>query len=72
MKNNKLLVVVNDAGGAHQIASYLKFQNKKFDAILRGPAKNIFKEYDLKFKNFNQKELKILVNSHDLIITGSG
>ncbi len=72
MKNNKLLVVVNDAGGAHQIASYLKFQNKKFDAILMGPAKNIFKEYDLKFKNCNQKKLKILVNSYDLIITGSG
>ena len=63
---------MNDAGGAHQIASYLAFNKFFFNAVLTGPAVKIFREYKLNFNNFKKVELKKKIKNSDLIISGSG
>ena len=70
--NKKHLIVCNDAGSAFMMASYFFYSKKKFITVLTGPAIKVFKQFNLKYKNFDKKKLKNLVKQSIKVYTGTG
>lgn len=68
IKNKKIGIVCNDAGGSEIISSWLLTKNNKVNFHLSGPAINIFKKKFSIKKNLN---LSDLINNSDVIITGT-
>ena len=68
IKDKKLGIVCNDAGGSEIISSWLLSKNNKVNFHLTGPAIDIFKKRFPIKKNLNLSEL---INNSDVIITGT-
>ena len=70
--NKKHLIVCNDASSAFMMASYFFYSKKKIITVLTGPAIKVFKQFNLKYKNFDKKKLKNLVKQSIKVYTGTG
>lgn len=69
---NRLLVVTHDSGGAELISSYLRYNKKKFDYFLQGPALRIFKrKFKKNFKNLKMHNLEKKIQKSDIVLTGT-
>ena len=68
-KIKNVAVICHDAGAANLMAPWIKFYKYKYFFLVKGAAKNIFREYIPNIKMYNS--LESIIKNSDVVITGT-